>query len=196
MSREVANWIRGSRRRAPDSMGNLYLFLRDELPPRIQRFIPEWIELEDVLGETVLAVLKHLGNLRTSSGRLGMQWRIRGRESLLRFAVAKAGAMVRRLKREASRRCGLAAAEGIPCRDSNPEDPHGDRLSAWLSIIKVNLGPAEWRLFKVHWLSGLGGAELATRSGLSGNALACRLYRLKLKVRDILARLEACQQSQ
>ena len=93
-------------------------------------------------------------------------------------------------------RCGLAAAEGTPCSNPNPEEPHGDRLSAWLSIIKANLGPAEWKLFKLHWLSGLKGAELATRSGLSGNALACRLYRLKLKVRDILARLKACQQSQ
>jgi len=169
---ELGDLVRAARRGERAAQERLFLCLFRDLRPLARRLASR--EVDDVLAEMGVRVLESLGRLEED-------------EQILSFAVA----VLRNVAREGWRaERKFSAVQHLPERFRLNGGLSAVETEDLIAFIERKLQDEERDLFRSWRLHGFSVRGVAEETSIAVNAVACRIYRLRQKLKALLGEYE------
>ena len=153
-----------------ESMGQLYLAMRDELLGQCRQYVADNTTAEDLLHDAFLLIFSNIGKLR--SPEKGRQWMYRiVRNTCLLYAQ----------HRQHLAQVPVEVLETVPSKESDPAVSYDDILNA------INQLPNGYQqVFRLSVLEGLTHQQIAELLGIEPHTSSSQLLRAKRQLRNLL----------
>ncbi len=149
---------------------NLYLYLRENLLPRLERTLRQKADAEDILHDTFIILWEHIDRLRDPT-------------KLLAYANQVAVHLVAQGRRK---RFGWTPFANLDLPYLDPTPPSMDSQEL-LQLALGSLSKAQHRLFRLKYAAGATEAQIAEELGITHRNLLVRKHRLLRRLRENLA---------